>query len=354
MRLLIITQKIDENDGVLGFMHDWIAGFAEQLESVIAVGLSVGEQHLPSNVKVLSLGKESGASKIKYLWNFFKYIYQERNNYDEVFVHMNQIYILLGGLVWKMMGKKVSLWYAHGATPTSLKIAEYFTDIIFTSTKSGCRLSSKKIKVVGQGINVNRFLLSEERFTNKDRPFRIVTVGRISPVKDYETLINATNEIYLIYKNIEVIIVGGVGIMEQKEYLDRMQGLVTSKSIDHIVSFKGSISNKEILPYLYNADLFVNTSLTGSLDKAMLEAMATGLPVFTCNESMLEVLGDLKYRMMFNKRDYVELSEKILEFLELNTEVRQELGTLLRDIVVKDHSLKAFVKKIIDNLNTYH
>ena len=66
MKLLIITQKINQADDVLGFFHGWIEEFAHQVESVVALGLENGEHRLPQNVKVLSLGKEVRRSLIRY------------------------------------------------------------------------------------------------------------------------------------------------------------------------------------------------------------------------------------------------------------------------------------------------
>jgi len=105
MRLLIITQKVDENDDILGFFTGWIAEFAKNCEKVTVICLQKGEFNLPDNVKVLSLGKEqlsaishqpSALQKFKYVFNFYKYILGERKNYDSVFVHMNPEYIILG------------------------------------------------------------------------------------------------------------------------------------------------------------------------------------------------------------------------------------------------------------------
>ena len=57
MRLLILTQKVDINDDILGFFHRWIEEFAKRCEKVIVICLQEGRHDLPSNVKVLSLGK---------------------------------------------------------------------------------------------------------------------------------------------------------------------------------------------------------------------------------------------------------------------------------------------------------
>ena len=89
MNLLILTQKVNKNDPILGFFHQWIEEFSNRFEKVTVICLQKGEYNLPSNVKVYSLGKESGKSKIKYVKNFFNLILGLNREYDSVFIHMN-------------------------------------------------------------------------------------------------------------------------------------------------------------------------------------------------------------------------------------------------------------------------
>jgi len=131
MNLLILTQKVDKNDDLLGFFHGWILEFAKQYEHVIVVCLQKGEYELPENVDVLSLGKERGTSRVRYILNFFKYIIQTYKRYDSVFVHMNQEYILLGGLLWKVMKKKVFFWRNHPKGTFLTNIAVFFSNKVF-------------------------------------------------------------------------------------------------------------------------------------------------------------------------------------------------------------------------------
>ncbi len=340
MKLLILTQKIDSSDPILGFFVRWALEFAKHCESIVLICLYEGEHNLPDNVRVLSLGKEEGVSRLTYLIRFYKYIYQERKNYDSVFVHMNQIYIILGGLFWRLWSKKISLWYAHGGVSMSLKIAVLFTHNIFTSTKSGFRLETNKTKIVGQGIDIDLFNLKNK--SNNER-FEIVSIGRISPVKDYETLIEAVK--ILSEENINVTIIGDAGLGEQEKYLSNLKKMVVNKSLENRVHFIGGMPNNDIVKYLQRSDLFVNTSHTGSLDKAILEAMSTGTPVLTCNEAVLGVLGGYKDILMFPKKSPKRLAEKIKNIV--NMENKKELGKSLRNIVVENHSLNNFVKKIM-------
>ena len=115
LKLLIITQAIDLDNPVLGFFHRWVGEFSKHNEKLTVICLEKGKYNLPANVEVLSLGKEEGSSRFKYLWCFYKYLWRERTNYDVVFVHMNQEYILLAGWWWRLTGKKVVLWRNHQA-----------------------------------------------------------------------------------------------------------------------------------------------------------------------------------------------------------------------------------------------
>ena len=384
MKLLILTQKADINDDVLGFMHGWIKEFSKHCESVIVVCLQKGEYDLPDNIKVLSLGKEEKnnfqffplqrdhakavaifpasagprqgggnfqlLNKIKYFLNFFKYIWQERKNYDTVFVHMNKEYVILGGFLWRILGKKIGLWYAHGHAPFSLKIAEKLAHIIFTSTKSGFRLPSKKVNIVGQGIDIDKFKIESLKLKVNDK-LKIITVGRISPVKDYETLIKAIELLKKENIDLQVDIIGGAGLSEQEKYLSDLKKIVLEKKLDNVINFVGAVPNKDIINYLQSANLFVNMSSTGSLDKAMVEAMACELPILTCNEAMKDVLGEFQDLLMYDKGDYKGLAQKINMIKGMEVSEIENLGKKLREIVENNHSQEGLIKKIINVLN---
>ena len=340
---------MDEQDAVLGFMHSWIKEFAEHCESVIVICLQKGICRLPSNVKVLSLGKETNPSRIKYLIRFYFYIIRERKNYQYVWAHMNPEYVLLGGWFWKLWKKKISLWYAHGHVNWILRAAEKIADVIFTSTKSGCRLNSKKIKVVGQGVDVN-FFTPAERDKTESRVYKLLSVGRLAPVKDYLTLIQAVEILIAEGVSLDVDIIGGPILAEDALYLTALQKRVREKNLGNAIHFLGDMTNVEILPYLQGSNLFVNMSHTGSLDKAVLEAMAVGLPILTCNEALKEILGKYAGILMYPKKDYQCLADRIKFVIGLSAERRRELSGSLRGVIVNNHSTPHLINKIIGGL----
>lgn len=351
MKLLILTQRVDKNDDQLGFFGSWINEFSKHCELVTVVCLFEGQRHtFPNNVKIISLGKESTPSnwphiikRVIYLFNFYKVIWQERKNYDCIFVHMNIIYVLWGGWLWRVMDKKIGLWHAHGKVRKNLQLAERICDFIFTSTKEGCRLESNKVKIVGQGIDIDIFSPAHNRGSSR---VKIITIGRISPVKDYETLIGAA-EVLMNKIDFSIDIIGGIGLADQVGYLEGLKLLVAQKMLDDRIKFLGPIPNSEIVKHLHKADLFVNMSHTGSMDKAILEAMACGLPVVTCNEALLETLEKYRNKLFFDKGDFKSLADEILLLTMLDIENIEALRKDMRKIVVENHDVKSLIKKIL-------
>lgn len=336
MKLLIITQKVNKNDQVLGFFHRWIEEFSKNVESVKVICLEKGSFDLPKNVEVFSLGKEDGAGKIKRIFNFYKYIFKLRNDYDVVFVHMNQIYVLLGGFVWRILRKKISLWYAHGAVSKTLKIAEKMTNIIFTSTPAGFMMRSKKLKIVGQGIDTNLF---KPDVVNKDKN-RTITVGRISEVKNIEKMVSLVSEL----ENFSLDIVGAPIRNRDFDYAKKIYLDVKEKKLSKKIIFSGPITQEE-LPEKYNeANIFINLSKTGSLDKAILEAMSCGLHVVTTNVAAKNLTGATYISSYEIEADKSVFLNKIKEVSKLG------LNSKARDFVVSNHGINNLIIKIINGL----
>ena len=200
--------------------------------------------------------------------------------------------------------------------------------------------------MVGQGIDTDRFsLIGHDKVA--DEPFTIIIVGRISPVKDYETLLRAAALVAVSGEEIRVIVVGGAGLAPQEAYLAELHELTKELGIDNIVYFTGAIPNSEIGKLLASSHVFVNTSNTGSFDKAVGEAMASGLPVLTSNEAFREVFGSMASEFMFFAGDHEALAKKIQIMIAKTNPDREELGKTLRGIILARHSLEMFVGRIL-------
>ena len=337
MKLLILTQKVDKNDPILGFFHRWIEEFAKHCEKAIAICLQKGEYNLPGNVKVLSLGKESGVSKLKYILNFFKYIWQERKNYNVVFVHMNQEYVLLGGIFWRIWGKKIGLWYVHRQTNLKLWLAEKLVQVIFSSAPESFQIRSVKVKYVGHGIDRDIFKPS---FPNGNGPIRFLYVGRITKIKNIDTIIRSIN-------GKPLTLVGEPITKEDKKYKQELNNL--AEETKAVLFWRGSVSNIK-MPQIYAShSISMNSTPDGGMDKAVLESLAVGTPVFTSNKAFVGLLGEQAHFFIYKYGDVEDLAKKLNSWLQNNHkfEIMERLSTKVRT----EYSVEVVISKITLNLN---
>ncbi|MBI4812387.1 glycosyltransferase family 4 protein [Candidatus Falkowbacteria bacterium] len=352
MKLLITTQKVDINDDVLGFFYGWIAEFAKHCEGVTVICLYGGEYNLPPNVKVLSLGKEKNCQlsivncqlfkKLKYIFNFYRYIWQERKNYDAVFAHMNSEYVALGGILWRFWAKKVSLWNNHAIGNLATWIAVKLAHITFyTSPFSfNSKISGSKGKIMPAGIDTNIFKKEETAGKIKNS---LLFLGRISPIKRADVLIKTIKT--LDEKGADFVLnVVGEPAERDKDYYEGIKKIAEEMEKRGKIKFFGKVKNYETPAHYNKNEIFINLTNSGSLDKTILEAMACESLVLISNESFR---GILPPELMFKENDNEDLKIKLMSLLKIGETEKRELGKKLREEVIKNHDLTLLVKKIL-------
>ncbi|MDO8729334.1 MAG: hypothetical protein Q7K26_05655 [bacterium] len=271
MKLLIVTQKVDRNDPILGFFHRWIEELANNFEKVTVICLGKGEFNLP-RVKVLSLGKGEGVSKLTYLFRFYKYIWGERNNYDAVFVHMNQEYVLLGWKVWFILGKKIYLWRNHAKGNLLTDLAVLLSNKVFCTSPSSYTARFKKTKIMPVGIDTNFFKPDPNIIREKNS---VLLLGRISPVKKVIEFID-----WVKSGSYRATIAGPI-LAEDKEY-----GALILKSLTPNIKYIGPVTQEEARKLYQTHEIYANFTSAGSMDKTIFEAVACGAKLIVHNPDL--------------------------------------------------------------------
>jgi glycosyltransferase involved in cell wall biosynthesis len=247
MKLLICTQKVDRQDITLGFFHRWIIEFAQHFESVTVICLYEGEHDLPANVKVLSLGKERGKSHPKYILRFYKYILREIGNYDKVLVHMNQEYILLGGLLWKLFRKKVYMWRNHYDGTWLTDVAAVFCSKVFCTSRFSYTAKYKKTILMPVGIDTDFFKSNQ---AIKRIPQSILSQGRISPSKNIHIFIEVLGCLKGQGKTFTASIYGDP-LPKDAEYYSSLKKRVQELGLSNIAKFYPALRYRD-LPDVYS------------------------------------------------------------------------------------------------------
>ena len=346
MKLLIFTQKVDRNDVVLGFFHEWILEFSKKCQSVKVICLYKGEYDLPENVEVFSLGKEIGASKISQAVSVYKYLFRLNGSYDRVFVHMNPIYLVLCGWYFWMKNIPVYMWYVHRSVDLKLRIATFFSTKIFTSSKESFGIETSKAVYLGHGIDI-------DKLPNKIRLYidglvKIAHIGRITPIKNIETLIHAVEELKKKNLDIEVNLSGDCVTEEDRYYRANLEGLIGEKGLKNSVYFTSGVKYQDMPKMLKNTHITVNLTPTGGMDKVVLTSILLGIPVFASNTAFRDVFGEYKDIFAFNHKDHLDLAEKIIRFVNRNdkAKIMESLDKKVRE----NFSLGLLIKKIIEEM----
>ena len=314
-RLLIITQKIDINDPVLGFFHNWIYEFAKNFSGIVAICLERGDYDLLGNVKVLSLGKEKQKSRLKYLILFYKYIWQERKNYDFVFVHMNQEYILLSGLIWKILGKKIYMWRNHYSGNLLTDIVSIFCNGIFCTSKYSYTAKYRKTILMPVGVNTNFFKLIPYI---KRKPKSVLFLGRIAPSKNVGVFV----EVLGMLRNKNILFsadIYGDALPKDEDYFRKLKKRANELHLNDVLTFNIGVPNTQT-PEIYNAhDIFVNLSPSGMYDKTIFEAMNCGCFTLVSNDNLQ---GKIDGGMILKSREINEVFQKLSNALSLSDQER--------------------------------
>lgn len=340
MRLLLTTQAVDLDDPILGFFHGWIEEFAKHSKHIDVICLREGRHNLPGNVSVHSLGKENGENRFKYTFRFYTYFWKlyVRNKVDFVFFHMGAIYNTMAApffLIRKFKKTKFYWWKAHGHINSVGRLALNFVDRVYTSTESGFPIKTKKRHIIGQAVDSSFFT-----FSDKEKKYDLIFVGRVTPVKHIEDFVGTVAILKKNYPNIQCAIVGPFFKHEYKEEIER---LVESLELSGNIQFLGSKTQKELIEIYQTAKVFLNPSTTHSMDKTVLEAILCGCIPVTCNNAFKELCGESGLYIQNPTND--QYVERIEQLLGSDT---QALIQKLKFQVEQKHSLHTFSNRIFE------
>lgn len=146
-------------------------------------------------------------------------------------------------------------------------------------------LPSASIDVIPNGVETDRFHPAQAGAT-ADK-LRLLTVGRLSATKRVEMLIDAVEILHADGVKLHLTVAGG-GQLEPA-----LKETVSQRKLGEIVEIAGRI-DPENMPQVYReSDIFVSATAQEGMSNAMLEAMASGLPVITTRcEGVEELITD--------------------------------------------------------------
>lgn len=210
-------------------------------------------------------------------------------------------------------------------------------------------ISKNKISIIRNCVDTQRYKGKIDRqaarenlgFTEKDKVG--VVVATFKRQKGHRYLIEAVSNLVQTHPEFHVLFVG------DGELRSEMERLVDNLSLKRTVHFLGTRS--DIPSILAASDMFILPSLWEGLPMALIEAMASGLPVVATNVSgTCEVMVDGKSGILVDPGNNGALTSAIEKLLD-NPDKTREMGAFSQKRVNDLFSAKSQATEYIELFN---
>ena len=331
---------------------EWLQRLAARVDALDVLTMRAGRFALPGHVTVRSLGKERGWSEARRAVEFYRALgpLLARRRYDAAFAHMAPLFAAMAGPLLRVRRVPLTLWYARGGpAPLALRVAARWAETVVTPSRESFPLATAPVVVTGHGIDTARFRPAAA--ADRAGSFRVVSIGRIAPVKRLERLVDAAG----LWRDaggggpLTVSLVGPV-LDGDREYAERLRRRVAERGLAGVVGLPGPVPPSAVPECYRTADVAVNLSETGSVDKAPLEAMACGVPVVSANPAVVPILAGVEPRLVVPPGDAAALAGRLAWLAAIGAVDRAGLGARLRPVVVREHSLDRLVDRLVTDV----
>ena len=322
MRVVFVTQAADPAHPVLGATLAKIRALAERCDEVVVLADQVDESALPENVRARSFAAptqlQRGARYVAALAP------ELADRPVAVVAHMAPIYALLASPLTKPLRVPLLLWFTQQAAGNALRNAERVVDVVLTVDRRSVPLASHKVRAIGHGIDIAALPCVPER---KPPLRRLLGLGRYAPVKGWETVIRALDEL----PDATLTIHG-----PQLTDADREHRLELERLAGDRVVLGDDVPYAQVPQLLGLADAVVNATHGNSADKVVYEAAAACLPVFAASPVFDTLLPDA---LRFT--DAASLAQRIRDY-------EGGAGRELRDRVAAQHSVDHWAERVLE------
>ena len=212
-----------------------------------------------------------------------------------------------------------------------------FAEAVIVTTPSLRRhvskfVASDRIQMIPNGVDTKLFVPALEK--KEDDVFRVLFVGRLEPHKNVETVLQALAPINA--RKVRFIVVGDGSDKARLEELASRFGLDAR--------FTGSVPHGELPGFYASADLFVLPSRFEGHPKALIEAMACGVPCLGADApGIVDVIENGKNGMLAEPT-VADFAAQIVRLMDAPS-LREQLGAAAREFAVEHYDLETLLAR---------
>ena len=207
-------------------------------------------------------------------------------------------------------------------------------------------IREERIKVIPDGIDMDFFYPRKSEYVQFAAKYKILSVGRIVPSKNIETLLKSISYIKEeLGEEIKHLHLGN-GTLEN---LEKITTLRDNLGLSKITSFLGG-KHKTELPFYYSwADVYSLPTLWEGLGRAQIESLACGTPVLTTNYApMTEIVRECYNGLIYDPLDSNDIAKKTIEYFK-NKSLRGKMENNARKSVEEKYNIKKVMQMNCEN-----
>lgn len=238
---------------------------------------------------------------------------------------------------------KILMYFSSKRASHIFTVSEYSKKEI----SSRYKINPKDITVVHNGVDTQKFYPGTDGIdkilsVGLDSGKYILTVGRLEPRKNHLSLINAYSQ---LDTDMPLVIIGQRHFGYQK-----IETLINKLGISHKVMFFENVQDFDLPSFYRHAKFFVYPTWAEGFGMPVIEAMASGIPVITSNNtSLFEVAEGAS--LLISPDDTISLRNAMIELIDNDSLANDLTERGLKQIDLFKWSLSAEkVKKIYDEI----
>jgi len=221
----------------------------------------------------------------------------------------------------------------------------------------------RQIRSIPNGVNINLFKPSRESRMNDVRAdagcaqdtLVFLCPSRFAPKKRIPELLRLWKQItetHNIVSSYELWVIGD-GRLEAKRgrVSRRVQALARELKLTGLRLFPGE-PHPEMPKYFQASDVYISLSAQEGMSNAMLEAMATCLPVIApATEAVIPLIRNNWNGFLFTPGDLTSAEQAILRFLNISKEQREKMGQRNREVICEGYKIEDIAERFSEVFN---
>ena len=336
---------MDEKSQVFSHQVDVVNKLADKYDQVTVLTGLIGTYKVSSNVKVFSCNWIPGKrffSLCRFMMKFLQLL--GSNKFTCIFSHMTSVQSTFISPITRVLRIRHYLWYAHTSDNIYLQISRALTNGIITSTPGSCPIKGRKVYAIGQSVDSKFF---NKKLRLETPIIKLIHIGRFDPSKNIESIVAEIKQLRDEHPGLKLNIIGSPSSDKFQQYMESVKSKFMADVQIGWLTFTPAIERIKLPDELKKYDCFVH-AFQGSLDKTLVEATFSAIPVATVNKEYLKIFGKWSYS---NSDNQITLTSELRFILNLHaTAITKEVDRRY-EIARTNHDIEGWISRLVNVLD---